>query len=207
MGEVLCAAMGIRLAIAAGSVCTLWSFPAFADESSTTPGPPRIGVQAQLELLTRGSATYMQAAPPLTVDFDTAYAISGMLDYALTSFLRVGVAPRLILHVKDAGSPTNSANRAVDVRARIRAHYTISGLELYAAFLPGYEVILLTDSDRDGHYDGWALGGAVGATYHLSPTIFIGSEIGYQVAYNAIDPSDTWKLSYMHIGLNAETRF
>lgn len=140
------------------------------------------------------------------MDFATAYAISGVLDYAFTSYLRIGVAPRLVLHVKDDGFPTNPTNKAVDVRVRIRAHYAISGLELYAAFTPGYEVIL-TDGGGDHPYDGWALGGSAGATYDLSPDLFVGGEIGYQVAYNAVNPRDKWQLSYAHIGLGAGTRF
>jgi hypothetical protein len=206
---VLYKAMDIRLVIAVGTVWSLPSFPAFADEACTctTTGPPRIGAQAQIELLTQGSSTYTLAAdPPLTVDLATAYAISGVLDYAFTSFLRVGVAPRLILAIKEDGFATAPTNKAVDVRVRIRAHYAISGLEFYAAFTPGYEVLLL-DADRDHPYDGWSLGGSVGATYDLSSAMFIGGEIGYQVAYNSAAPRDEWRLSYAHIGLGAGTRF
>jgi hypothetical protein len=52
-----------------------------------------------------------------------------------------------------------------------------------------------------------ALGGSVGATYDLSPSMFVGSEIGYQVAFTDGGVSDTWKLSYVHIGLGAGKRF
>src|SRR5262249_16608033 len=155
----------------AGTVCTLWSSPVFADENCTTTSPPRVGVQGQLELLTQGSATYVQGGPPLRRDFATAYAISRVLDYEVTSFLRTGVSPRLILHVKDGGFPTNPSDKAFDVRLRIRAHYAISSLELYAAAMPGYEVIL-TNADRVDRYAGFALGGAVGASYRMSPTLF-----------------------------------
>jgi hypothetical protein len=200
---VLYKAMEIRLVIAAGTFSTLLSPLAIADDGVPTTNLRRIGVQAQLEVLTQGSATYVQGEPPLTVDFATAYAISGVLDYAFTPYLRIGLAPRLILHVKDDGYPTNPVNKALDVRARVRAQYSISAFELYAAVTPGYEIILVDAPS----YDGLALGGSLGVTYDLSPSTFVGSEIGYQVAFTDRGDSDTWKLSYMHIGLAAGRRF
>jgi hypothetical protein len=200
---VLYKSMEIRLVIAAGTFCTMLSSLAIADDSSPTTNPRSVGVQAQLELLTRGSATYTQGEPPLTVDFATAYAISGVLDYALTPYLRIGLAPRLILHVQDDRQPTNPVNKALDVRARIRAHYSISVFELYAAVAPGYEIILVDAPS----YAGLAIGGSVGVTCDLSRSTFVGSEIGYQVAFTDRGDSDTWNLSYMHIGLAAGRRF
>src|SRR5262245_18542346 len=108
--------MDLRLVIAVGTVCCLLPSVGFADDACTctTTGPPRIGAQAQLELLTLGSSTYTPPSePPLTVDFATAYAIFGVLDYALTSYLGIGVAPRLILHVKEDGFATSPSHKVV----------------------------------------------------------------------------------------------
>lgn len=201
--------MELRLVIAVGAACCLSPSLGLADDACTctTAGPPRIGAQAQLELLTLGSATYTPVSePPLMADYATAYAISGVLDYAFTSYLRIGVAPRLVLHVKDDRFPTNPTSKAVDVRMRVRVHYAIFGVELYAAFTPGYEVIL-GNGEGDHRSQGWALGGSVGATYDLSSALFIGGEIGYQVANDSAYPGENTRLSYAQIGLGAGTRF
>lgn len=176
--------MNGRMILAAGTFCALFSSLAFAENGITTTDAARIRVQAQIELLPLGSTTDRQGTTVLTTDSAVAYGASGMFDYALTPYLSVGVAPRLIFNVTPANAPPQaSADKELDLRARISGHYAaVSGLEVYAAVAPGYTFILSSDNDTTA-YKGFALGGAVGVTYELSPRMFIGGEVGYQRAF------------------------
>jgi opacity protein-like surface antigen len=200
--------------LAAGAVALL-SSPAFADDSvSTTASDSKMRVEAQFELLPLGSAKTTVGAMSASNDTAVAYGISGAFDYAVMPYLSIGVAPRLVLNVKPSDSQGDSSDKEIDLRARVHAHVPVTpGVELFASIYPGYTIVT---SSMDGidNSTGFAIGGAVGATYDVSPKLFIGGEVGYQRAFtstkiSAAGQSVTGDLdvSYMHIGLGAGTRF
>jgi len=214
--------MKSHMILAAGSLATLISSSAFAQDAgvSATTDAPKMTLAAQVEVLPVGSAKL--TAPGASASFDTAvaYGISGSFDYALTRYLSIGVSPRLVLNVNDNGDHSadvgsaNDAGKEIDLRARIRGHYPVApGLELYAAVTPGY-TILVSPVEGDNNRMGFAIGGAIGATYDISPKLFVSGEVGYQRAFTSVDMTNGSQtvsvdtdISYMHVGLGAGTRF
>jgi len=214
--------MSSRMILAAGSLATLISSSAFAQEGgvSGTAEAPKMTVAAQIEVLPVGSAKLSAPGVADVPSSDTAvaYGISGSFDYALTRYLSIGVSPRLVLNVKDntdnADGTSSEAGKQLDLRAQIRGHYPVApGLELYASVTPGY-TILMNPIDGQPNPMGFAIGGAVGATYDVSPKLFVSGEVGYQRAFTSYDVSSGTQsatidmdVSYMHVGLGAGTRF
>lgn len=208
--------MKVRTILATGTVVTLLSSPAFAEDGSLSrSATSKVSVQAQLEVLPVGSATAKLGDVEVTTDADVAYGISGMIDFAITPNISIGLAPRLILNVtNDDDNDTDSTDKAIDLRARLRGHFAVSpGVEVYAAVLPGYTIVL-SSLDDVTDAKGFAIGGAAGVTYDVAPTMFVGGEIGYQRAFTSADfmilgqtlTTDV-DLSYMHIGIAAGARF
>jgi hypothetical protein len=141
--------------------------------------------------------------------------VSGMFDYAVTPYLSIGAAPRLVFNVTpDDAADGDSADKELDLRARLLAHHPFAPrLELYAALSPGYTIVL-SGTDGVKNATGFAIGGSAGLTYDLSPKAFISGEVGYQRAFTSTDVmvagqsiSADLDLSYMHVGIGAGTRF
>jgi hypothetical protein len=208
--------MMTRMFFAAGTVALL-SSPAFADEQiSASASDSKMRIEAQFELLPLGSAKTTNDGESTSNDAAMAYGISGAFDYALTPYLSLGVAPRLVFNVKGKdASDEESASKQIDLRALVRGHVPVMpGLELFASLYPGYTIVTSTVDDLDSA-KGFAIGGAVGATYNVSPSLFVSGEVGYQRAFISMDIpvgggesiSFDGDLSYMHIGLGAGTRF
>jgi opacity protein-like surface antigen len=201
--------------LSAGALGALLSSSAFADDQVSTSASSKMRVQAQFELLPVGSGKGTLGGISMTTDTEVAYGISGAFDYALTPYLSLGVAPRLVFNVKskDAASQ-DSADKELDLRARIHGHYPVaSGIELFASLYPGYTIVMSSTDGVDSS-TGFAIGGAVGLTYDVSPKLFVGGEVGYQRAFTSTTVSGGGQsvsadldLSYMHIGLGAGTRF
>jgi len=171
-------------------------------------------VGAQFELLALGSATSRIADASMTTDLAVAYGITATFDYALTPYLSIGASPRLTFNLIVDPANGDTADKELDLRAYIRAHYPVAhGLELYASVAPGYAIVL---SSKDGTNDatGFAIGGAAGLAYDLSPKMFVAGEVGYQRAFTSttiemfspLVKADL-DVSYLHIGIGAGTRF
>lgn len=170
---------------------------------------------AQIEMLPLGSAKVSAGGQSLSDDAAVAYGVSASFDYAVTPWLSIGVSPRLVLNVTEKDADEGSkAEKEIDLRARLVAHYPVMPkLEAYAALQPGYSFVL-SSTDGVDSVNGFALGGAIGATYDVSPTLYLSGEVGYQRAFTSVDQmvgtekiSADLSLSYMHIGLGAGTRF
>ena len=209
--------MMARMILAAGTLGTLLSSSAFAQDAgiSTTASAPKMSVQAQVEVLPVGSASSTDNGMTTSSDAAVAYGITGAFDYAVLPYLSVGVAPRLVLNVngKDAEAGAKSGQQ-IDLRARLLAHFPVAkDLEVYASVMPGY-TILTSPVDEVSNATGFAIGGAAGLTYNVSPKLFVNGEVGYQRAFAGFDVKiadqtfhgDT-DVSYMHVGLGAGTRF
>jgi hypothetical protein len=207
--------MKARAMLAGGSFCVLMSSLASGEPSVGGAAARRFSVQAQVELLPGGSSKDdLQEGGSRTTDSAVTYAIAGTFEYTPIRYVSVGVAPRLIFNA--AGYPGGSEaddEKELDLRVRIRGHYPVtSGIDIYAAIMPGYSFMLPPDGDST--YDGFALGGAVGATYDLSSRVFVGGEVGYQRAYTrsvartgVLEHVFKWDLSYPHIGIGAGVRW
>ena len=209
--------MKTRMILALTTLGTLAASSAFAQEpgSAPTAASPKMRVAAQVEMLPVGSGKATIDDTSMTQDAAIAYGVTGTFDYALTPYLSIGVAPRLILNViSDDADNDESADKELDLRARVLGHYAVAPkLELYAALMPGYAIVL-SGTDGVDNSSGFAIGGAAGVTYDVSPRLFVGGEVGYQRAFTSNDitvgnqtVSADLSLSYMHVGLGAGTRF
>jgi hypothetical protein len=200
--------------LAAITFVTWFSSPACAEDAvAATAAEPRIRIQAQFELLLpAGFGRFTTGNTSSTVDMANTYAIGGSFDYALTSHLSIGVAPRLVFNVDGKDDP--SADKELDLRACIRGRSALSpGFDVYASFSPGYAT-LLSGSLAVYSSKGFAIGGAVGFTYDLSRNLFVGSEIGFQRSFTTthrtfIDDSIVYdfEVSYLHMGIGAGMQF
>jgi hypothetical protein len=213
--------MKTRMILAAATACTfassLATSSAFAQEAGApaSDASPKMRLGAQVEVLPVGSGKATVGDTSMTNDAAVAYGVTGTFDYALTPYLSVGVAPRLVLHVTpDNAQPGQDADKELDLRARLLGHVAVAPkLELYASIAPGYAIVMNSE-DGVGNSSGFAIGGAAGVTYDLSPRMFLSGEVGYQRAFTSTDLtvgnqtiSGDLALSYMHVGLGAGTRF
>lgn len=208
--------MKSRMILAAATLGMLVSSSAFAeDDAVSATASSKIRVQAQVEVLPIGSGKGTVGGTSTTTDTAVAYGVSGMFDYAVTPFLSIGVAPRLVLNViSDNPGQNDTADKELDLRARLLAHFPVApGLELFGALTPGYTFVLSSTDGVDSS-KGFAIGGSVGVTYDVSPRMFIGGEVGYQRAFTSTDImvgaqsiSADLDLSYLHVGIGAGTRF
>lgn len=207
--------MKAQMMIAASSLVALCSSSAFAQEggATTAEAAPRMQMTAQLEMSPTGSVSGSAMGMDLGSD-DTkiAYGISAGFDYALNKYVSVGVSPRLILNVITKSASDNAdAAKEVDLRARLVGHLPIApSLEAYAALTPGYSILMADGPDASG----FALGGAVGVSYDLSPRMFLAGEVGYQRAFTSQDVgigsqkiTADLDVSLLHVGVGAGTRF
>jgi opacity protein-like surface antigen len=208
--------MMARMILAAGTLGTLLSSSAFAQDAgiSTTASAPKMSVQAQVEVLPVGSAS-SSSDGTTSSDAAVAYGITGAFDYAVTPYLSVGVAPRFVLNVTaDNAEPGTKTSQEIDLRARLLAHFPVAqDLEVYASVMPGYTIVT-SPVDEISSATGFAIGGAAGLTYNISPKLFVNGEVGYQRAFTSFDIKiadqtfhQDMDLSYMHVGLGAGTRF
>lgn len=217
--------MNLHTVLVVGILGALLSTPAFAGDlgAAAAPSPSRLRVQAQVEVLPTGSESLNADTPngtsSLSMDADVAYGITGMIDYDLTPYLAVGVAPRLVLNVK-VNDPAfrDRAGEELDLRAHVLGHLPVApGVELYASLSPGYADLL---DDAHSTLSGFALAGALGATFRVSPRVFLSGELGYQRVFSSRDTTfeipgtgtpfvikNDVDLSYLHIGLGAGTHF
>lgn len=197
---------------------TLLSSAALADDEGFlfTPPSPKTSAQAQVELLPTGSAKLSATGfNSQTTDTDTAYGISASFARDIHPNVSIGVAPRLILNVaSDEDDSGDDSSTALDLRARVTAHFPVAPrMEAYASLSPGFTIIFPDEDDADSA-SGFAIGGAAGVTYEVSPTMFINGELGYQRAFTSTEIMSGGQdfdvdldLSYLHLGLGAGTRF
>lgn len=209
-----------RIALAslfATAVTSLFASSALAQEAGTPVAAPasKMRAQAQIEMLPLGEGKVSAGGDSSTSDAEVAYGISAAFDYAVTPFLSIGVAPRMILNVTSEDSDEDSdSDTEVDLRARILAHYPIAPkLEAYAYVAPGFSIVLPAASEAD-NATGFGIGGAAGVTYDVSPALFLNGELGYQKAFTSTEVmlgaakvDVDLDLSYFHVGVGAGTRF
>lgn len=210
--------MNARIMFAVGTLGALVSSAAFAEEQdgvASGAAARKLSASAQVELLPMGSGKTTFNGESMSQDAAVAYGVGAVVDYAINPYLSVGVAPRLVLNVKSSDAQDGEdASKQVDLRARIAGHLPVRpGLDVYAAVMPGYSIVTSSQSGVDSA-TGFALAGALGATYDVTPALFLGAEVGYQRAFLNQEQTilgqklsaDT-DLSYLHVGVAAGTRF
>jgi hypothetical protein len=202
-----------RIAFIAGTAITLLASTALAqDVASTAEAPTKASVGAQVELLPVGSfhlGTDQQSMDPSAA---VAYGIGGTFDYAVHEHVSIGVAPRLVLNVVPTGDDFDEADDAteLDLRARLKVHTPVApGVEAYGYLAPGYSILFDDDEDVDSA-TGFAIAVGAGATYDLTPAMYVSGEVGYQKGFQSVEIQNVdvdVNASYLHLGFGAGTRF
>jgi hypothetical protein len=210
-------ASAITLGLVTALAASLLSSAAFAEDAALSASfTPKMNAQVQFELLPLGSAkASAEGADSQTTDTDVAYGISASFTRDLHKNISVGLAPRLILNVaSDEAGDNDDADKELDLRARITAHFPVAPkMEVYGSLTPGFTFVIPSADDVDSA-TGFAIGAAAGATYDVSPAMFLNAELGYQRAFTSASVMALGQefdvdldLSYMHVGVGAGTRF
>jgi hypothetical protein len=201
-----------RIAFIAGTAVTLLASTAFAQDVSSTASAPtkKASVGAQFELLPVGSFHLAAGQESMDPSAAVAYGIGGTFDYAVHEHLSIGVAPRLVLHVvpsEDDGFDEDDDASELDLRARLKFHTAVApGVEAYGYLAPGYSILFDDEDDASG----FAIAVGAGATYDLTPAMYLSGEIGYQKGFQSTEVQGVdvdVNASYLHLGLGAGTRF
>lgn len=209
----------IFTALLSTAALTALTSTALAEEagSVSASASSKMRVQAQVEMLPVGDVEIGVDDQSQSYDAELAYGISAAFDYAVTPYLSVGVAPRLVLNVRPDGSEfeDDDAGKQLDLRARVLAHLPVAPkLEVFGSLTPGYSIAMFDDGEIDDP-KGFSIGGALGATYDVNPAMYLTGEVGYTKAFTSADimvaPGQSFDadldLSYLHVGLGAGTRF
>jgi hypothetical protein len=207
--------MNIRIALVAGMVGSLFATSAFAEEgvASSTAVEKKFKLGAQLELVPVGKAEVKLGGESASADADTAYAVGMNFDYDVTPYISIGLAPRLIFGLKSEKSTSDSTDEEINLRARVMGHFPVTGqMQIFGYAAPGY-AISVSDADKDPSGFLIAFGG--GATYDVTPSLFLSGELGYQMSFQSV--TDTVpgagevtldvNTSFLSVGIGAGTRF
>jgi hypothetical protein len=196
--------MKIRIAVFATIASSFVASAALADELGAEAAP-KVRIGAQVELLPTGSLD----SEPDSATPKVAYGVGLTFDYAITRNISIGVAPRMIFNVIDKDANGDAASQ-LDLRARVKGHFPIADkIEAYGFVAPGYSIVMLPDSELDNPA-GLVLAFGAGATYDLTPRMFVSGEVGYQLGFQRTEVlGETVDLgtSYLHVGLGAGARF
>jgi hypothetical protein len=180
------------------------------------------GVHASAGFVTATAGTMTVEVGPDSADFDlkTAFGVAAAVDYDVLPFLSVGIAPRLFFGVKpsDEVFENSDAAKILDLRARVTGFHEVAPkLTLFGYFAPGYSLMMSADDSEDGGSDpkGLVVGVGGGANYAVTPQIFVGADVGYQLGFQkgTVVNSEGAEIDadagirYLTVGLNAGSTF
>ena len=174
--------------------------PAPSVSAPASEGKLQIGISFLPMVLGQERSPNMVTGATATRDLAVAYGFAPAIGYVVLPGLTVGIAPQLILNVKDKAGPA-SASKEYDLTARIAyAYAVVPTISVYAEFLPGYSIISLS-SDYPGIRNpmGIVLAGGVGATMDVSDLAFVNLGIGYQYG--------TQTTTFFGMDFDVKTRF
>lgn len=171
-----------------------------AAPAAAAEGKLQIGVSFLPMVLGRERSPDPSTDVTATRDLAFAYGFAPVIGYAILPGLSVGIAPQLILNVKDKGRST-SASKEYDLMARIAYAYAVAPrFSVYAEFLPGYSIISLSSSYAGiSNPNGIVLAGGVGASMDVTDQMFVNFGIGYQYG--------TQTTTFFGMDFDVKTRF
>jgi Outer membrane protein beta-barrel domain len=214
--------MKTRIALAFGIASSLIASSAFAEDIVGSTGvEKKLRLGAQVDVLPGGTLDAKAQNFDKSFDLTTAYGIGLNFDYDVLPWLSVGLAPRYILNIlpEDAGKD-DKAIEQWDLRGRVTAHFpVIDKLQAYGFAAPGYSIIHdpnENDPEAPDDPSGFVVAFGGGATYDITPSIYLAGEVGYQLGFqstsiknplngSSIDMDVT--TNFLHIGLGAGARF
>ena len=211
--------MKIRIALVASMVGTLFASSAFADEISgvSAAAEKKISIGVQAEMLPLGNFEFGANDRSEELDLATSFGVGMNLSYDVHPNISIGIAPRYIFGIKpDQADEDDESVQELDVRARLTAHFPVAqGLQVFGFAAPGYSW-LFDDSENEDVEDpsGFVVAFGGGATYDVTPDLFVSAEVGYQLGFQGFTvetpvgsvDADT-KFNFLNVGLGLGTRF
>ena len=114
-----------------------------------------------------------------TNDAAFAYGVSLAAGYEILRGLSVGLAPQLILNVKDKTS--SSTAKQFDLMARVAYAYpVVETISIYAEVLPGYSLII---PPTGGFPRGMVVAFGGGCAINLTDRVFVNLGVDYQMGF------------------------
>jgi hypothetical protein len=152
-------------------------------EEPKTPGRRKWQVGAAFLPMGMGEMKYsITPVEKVKTDALFAYGFGIAVNYEVMPHLSVGLAPQMILNVKEKGSK-EAAFRQFDLLARVAYSLSITdNSTVYVELLPGYSL-----SDNAAKAKGFLLAGGLGVCMDLSDRVYINLGAGYQMGFQ------TWK--------------
>jgi Outer membrane protein beta-barrel domain len=183
--------------------------PAPAPETVTAPAPAPAASDSKMQLglnllpMLIGKTKTDFGGSDTTADMKMAYGVGLHFDYLVIPGLTVGVAPQLLLNVKDKDATTD-ASKAYDLLARVAYTYTVAPkIGVYAELLPGYSIVAPPSGDKA---KGFVIAGGVGGVMDVTDQVFVNLGVGYQYGLQKVD-SIKANLSYLRIAVGAGMKF
>src|SRR5204863_1344120 len=109
---------------------------------------------------------------------DTAFAFGIMptVDYSVSPYFFIGLAPQYTFNVKGDSSNGDAASM-LDFFLRLGGNAPVADrLQLYAYLAPGYSIVMPSQGDNSR---GFTLGFHGGGMFDLTPNAFVNLELGY----------------------------
>jgi hypothetical protein len=150
----------------------------------------------------------------LSKDLKFGYGFAITAGYAVIPGLTVGIAPQFLFGLKpDMPGVTDSA-KEIDIMARVAYSYKlIPGLSVYGEVLPGYSIIMLPDSQKQGglkNPKGFVVAFGAGAAYDINEMFFANLGIGYQMGFQSTSAGGTnvdVKTSFLRVLVGGGVKF
>ncbi len=160
------------------------STAAVAAPAEETPANSKL--QVGIGFVAAGMGTYKyQPDPTKTVESDAAFAygLSLSVGYEVLPNFVVGIAPQLLLNVKEKEpeirSEEDTAVKQIDILARLAYEYpVVETIRVYAEVLPGYSMIRNTAGSK-----GFILAGGLGVAMDIADRYFLNVGAGYQLGF------------------------
>ena len=152
--------------------------------------------------------------PSSTTDLKLAYGVGITAGYAVIPGLTVGIAPQAIFHLIGDNSSGDSATE-YDLMVRIAYAYTvIPKLSVGVEVLPGYSIIAVPSSLKQGaSFDnpkGFVVAFGATVAYDITDMFFANVGIGYQMGFQStsiLGTSEDIKTSFLRILVGGGAKF
>jgi opacity protein-like surface antigen len=188
--------------------------PASAPMASAAGDESRIQVGIGFLPMLLGSLRTGPSSDNSGSDLAFAYGFGLSASYRIIAGLSVGIAPQLILHVKDKKLPDSQME--YDIMARIAYAYTVlPKFSVYAEVLPGYSIISLPSGmrymgEKPPSPKGFVIGFGAGAAYDVTDMIFVNLGVGYQIGLQTMSVGGTdyvFKTKFLRIAVGGGVKF
>jgi len=185
-----------------------------APVAAVAPADKKIQVGIAFLPMVMGRQKTSGLGPSSTTGLKLAYGVGITAGYAVIPGLTVGIAPQVIFHLIGDNGSGDSATE-YDLMVRIAYAYTvIPKLSVGVEVLPGYSIIAIPSSLKEGtSFDnpkGFVMAFGAGAAYDVTDMFFANVGIGYQIGFQStsiMGTSEDIKTSFLRILVGGGVKF